>query len=264
MTILDHPGHKTMQHEAITAIVTNNGKVPYGVGITPNPYAEKQSEWARRKKHDFYLKQITAKIEAIMEPRFITPPETSELIAAIITITDSRRVLEVGTCTGFTTLHMLRAVFGKEGAQVVSIDARPAHDKEWWKQIQFTSKQNILHHVEGWTPDALKLPTVLEHAPYDLVFVDSDHSVEHTQKELGALWSITRPGTVFLFHDVPEWQTPTNRVPPPVRDYLFAKVQDGTFQGGILHSCEQMDCLDAWGAGYPHQSNPGLGIFVRK
>jgi len=244
-----------MNHEQITAIITDNGRIPYGVGITPNPFIRQQKEWERRRRLSSTRKVITDKIESLFEPRFITPPETSELIESIITITDSRIILELGVCTGFTTLHMLRAVIGKPGARIVAVDARPAHDKAFWndfKELQF---------IEGWTPDVLD---GLKGTIFDLVFVDSDHSVEHTAKELGALWPITRPGTVFLFHDVPEWQTPSNRVSPPVRDYLFSKVKDGTFQGVMLPSCEQLDCLDVYGDGYPMKCNPGLGIFIRK
>jgi predicted O-methyltransferase YrrM len=249
---------EAMNHEHITSIITDNGRIPYGVGITPNPFVRQQAEWERRRRHFAVRKTITEKIESLFEPRFITPPETSELIESIITITDSRTILEIGVCTGFTTLHMLRAVYGKHGARIVAVEARPAHDREFWSRSEF---RGCLEFMEGWTPEILES---LRGSVFDLVFVDSDHSVDHTASELGALWSITRPGTIFLFHDVPEWQTPSNRVSPPVRDYLFSKVSDGTFQGIMLPSCEQMDCLDAYGPGYPMKCNPGLGIFIRK
>lgn len=244
-----------MNHEAITAIVTDNGRVPYGVGVTPNPYVPQQREWQRRHEHKAVLRGIQDKIESLFEPRFVTPPETSELIAAIVTASDARRVMEVGTHTGFTSLHILKAIYGKQNAKLISIDARPAHDKTYWATFP-----GILEHVEGWTPQ------IFAHiqGPFDLVFVDSDHSVEHTSKELGALWPLTRSGTIFLFHDVPEWQSPSAHVAPPVRSYLFSKVADGTFQGGIFPTCEQLDCLDVWGPGYPPQCNPHLGVFVRK
>lgn len=247
-----------MNHEHITSVITDHGKIQYGVGILPNPFSGQQKEWERRKKHAGTRQLITNKIEALFEPRFITPPETSELIEAIVTASDARQVLELGTCTGFTTLHILRALIGKEGACITSIDPRPAHDKEFWAQPQFDGQ---LKFIEGWTPQILE---TLHGQIFDLVFVDSDHSVEHTVKELGALMPITRKGTLFLFHDVPEWQSPTVQRPPPVRDYLFAKVADGTFSGVCVPTCEQLDCLDAWGPGYPYQANPHLGIFMRK
>lgn len=246
-----------MDHNEITRVMTNGLTTPYGCGANPNPFASQQNEWMRRKQTTAVRKLITEKIESLFEPRFITPPETSELIESIVTATGSRRILELGTCTGFTTLHILRAIIGKPDAFVVSVDARPAHDVEFWNKPEF---DGVLRHVEGWTPGILD---GIIGAPFDLVFVDSDHSVEHTQKELGELWKVTRKGTVFLFHDVPEWMTPDHHQSPPIRDYLFSKVKDKTFQGGILPTCEQLDCLSVWGAGYPSQCNPSLGIFVR-
>lgn len=244
-----------MNHDEITAIVSAQGG--YGKGITPNLYAEQQQEWVRRNSYAKLRDLITAKIVSLFEPRFITPPETSEFIEALITMTDSRKILELGTCTGFTSLHMLRAVVGKDNAKVISIDARPAHDREW-----FTSPAIApwFEFVEGWTPEIL---TTLKET-FDLVFVDSDHSVEHTQKELGALWAITRPGTIFCFHDLPRWQSPSNHTSVPVRTYLESKVADGTFAGLILPTCEQLDCLSTWGPGYPSACNPHLGVFIRQ
>ena len=242
-----------MDHDAITKLI--GGAENYGKGIYPNPFAPQQKEWQRRKDNGDSIAEITRKIEMLFEPRFVTPPETSELIEAIVTATDSRVILELGTCTGFTTLHMLRAVLGKDGARIVSIDHRPAHDRDFWARFP------QLQHIQGETPGVL---ASLSGSVFDLVFIDSDHSVEHTSRELGALWPITKKGTVFLFHDLPEWESPTTQRPPPVRDYVFSKVTDGTFQGGIVHTAEQLDCLDAWGPGYPKECNPHLGIFIRK
>lgn len=242
-----------MDHDKVTESI--GGKENYGKGIFPNPYADQQKEWFRRKLHYPSIHKISAKIESLFEPRFITPPETAELIAAIVTATGALKVLEIGTCTGFTTLHILRALIGKPGAQIVSVDSRPAHDRKFWAEFKY-----ILEFLEGWTPDIL---TTLSGMVFDLVFIDSDHSVEHTEKELKALWPITRKGTLFLVHDLPEWHTPTDRSPVPVRTFLMDKVKSGFFDGAIVPTCEQLDCLDAYGPGYPSQCNPHLGVFVR-
>jgi predicted O-methyltransferase YrrM len=247
-----------MNHEVITAIITDNGKIPYGRGITPNPYESQQTEWQRRNSNAEVIKLIDDKIHSLFEPRFITVPETSECLAALVTMTDSRRILEIGTCTGFGTLHMLKAVYGKPGAYVVSVDARPAHDKEFWARKEF---DGILYHVEGWTPEILS--TLDKSEPFDFVFVDSDHSIEHTEKELVKLWDLTKSGTVICFHDVPMWQSKDNQHPPPIYHYLYQKVAVGHLHGVILPSCEQLDCLDVNGPGYDKRLNPGLGIFIR-
>lgn len=243
-------------NEAVTKAM--GGHENYGKGVTPNPFAHRQSEWERRKTYAGMRQKLSDKIISLFEPRFITPPETSECIEALVTMTDSRQILEVGMHTGFTALNILRAIVGKPSAKLVSIDARPAHDREWFSSPEISP---WFEFIEGWTPQILD---TLKGRIFDLVFVDSDHSVEHTQKELAALWPITRQGTLFLFHDLPEWRVPDDHNPPPVRTWLETKVKEGIFKGLILPTCEQLDCLEMWGEGYPPQCNPHLGVFIRQ
>lgn len=245
-----------LQHDAITDIVTRGRTVPYGVGITPNPYAAQVKEIVRRHQTAARRHRLSLKIESLIEPRFVTGIETSECIEALIAMTNARRILEIGMCTGFTTLHMLRAVIGKPGACVVSVDSRPAHDRQFFAQFPEFS------FLEGQTPDILaKLTNNWIGYGWDLIFVDSDHSIEHTKKELEVLWPQTKQGAIFCFHDVPQWQTPDNHTPPPVREWLL---RHPGLEGLCLPSCEQLDCLNEWGDGYPQECNPGLGIFIRK
>lgn len=251
-------GAPTMDHAKITSIITAGGSIPYGVGITPNPFSDSQREWPRRRRTASIRKQITEKIEALFEPRFITPPETSECIEAIATMTDSRKILELGTCTGFSALHILRAIVGKEDAKLTCMECRPAHD------VTFFSTPEIAAHfefIEESTPQGLGKLTGRQ---FDLVFVDSDHSVGHCEKELAALWLITRPGSVLLFHDCPQRQDPIAERDAVVFQWLHEKVVQGKLRGTCFPSCNQMDCESLWGMNYPKACNPGLGIFIRK
>lgn len=238
----------SLDHDLIHKVVTSQGG--YGKGVVPNPYAKDCKEWVRRVQHAYTLKKIQDKIVSLMEPRFITPPETSEAIAALVTLTDSRSILELGCCTGFTTYHMLKAVYGKQGARIVTIDATPNHD------AGFFSEFPIITFVKGWTPECLVgLP-----GPFDFVFVDSSHELSHTKKEVDELMLLTKKGSVIVFHDVPEWQRPDVPEPSLVREWLLA---DSRLRGLCLPTGEQADCLATWGEGYPKQCNPGLGVFVR-
>lgn len=236
-------------HNDVTAKI--GGAENYGKGIYPNPFAGEQAEWARRKNSATNLSAINRKLEMLFEPRFITGVETCELIERLITMIGAQQILELGMHTGFGTLHMLRAIVGKPGARVTSIDARPSHDREFFNSFQ------QFRFIEGWTPD------VIPQEQFDFVFVDSDHSVEHTQKEIHALMSRTHRGSIICFHDCPEWQTPSHRVQPPVREHLLALARSPQFMGLILPSPNQLDCEANWGAGYPSQCNPGLAILVR-
>lgn len=247
-----------MNHEEITNYVTANRTKPYGVGVTPNKYADSELEFARRRANAKLIEELNEKIYMIHEPRFITPPPTSEFLAAIATLIDARNILELGSLTGYTTLHFIKSIVGKAGAKVVSVDCNPEYDREFFNRPHIKEWVRFIH---GWTPGVLDQ---LKGSMFDLVFIDTDHSIEHTQKELDALQSITRPGTVLAFHDVPEWQTPQNRTPPPIRTWLLEQCDAGKMRGFVLPSCEQQDCLMTFGAGYPKEVNPGIGVFVRR
>lgn len=247
-----------MDHSAITAVVTANGTRKYGTGIPNNPYAAKEKEFVRRHDHARTIQILDEKIRMIHEPRFITPPPTSEFIAALATMTDSRSILELGSLTGYTTMHLIKSIVGKENAKVVSIDCNPEYDRDFFASAEIAP---WVEFIKGYTPDALKQ---LQGRKFDMVFIDTDHSVEHTKKELDGLFPITKPGTILVFHDVPEWQSPENRTAPPVRNWLLEQVDAKQFYGFVLPTCEQQDCLITWGPGYPKQCNPGLGVFVRR
>lgn len=238
-----------VDHEIIHGIVTSQGA--YGKGVFPNPLACQEKEWKRRENHAEVLQRIGQKIISLYEPRFVTPVSTAEAIAALVTLTDSRRILELGCLTGFTTYHILRAIYGKPGAAIVAVDRNPCHDADFFQEYY-----PMLVHIAGSTPECL------DHLndDFDFVFIDSDHSLEHTKKEVNALMRITHPGSVLVFHDVPAWQTPDNPSPHPTRDYLL---HEPRLCGLCLHSGEQADCLATFGDGYDHRLNPGLGIFLR-
>lgn len=254
-----------MNHDHVTSILTDNGTIPYGTRSTPSPYVKDCKEWERRKVWATPRQMITDKILALFEPRFITPPETSEYIEALVTMTDSLKILELGSCTGFTSLHILRALWGKPMSALVTIDARPAHDHDFFLKLSQADGAPSLVMHSGWTPACLASENITHYAPYDLVFVDSDHALDHTKKEFAALWQITRPGTILLFHDLPAWSDPTNKKPPAVRVWLEELVRDGQLLTGlVLPTAEQLDCLDAHGVGYAPQLNPHLGVFIRK
>jgi len=243
-------------HRDVTASI--GGSENYGKGIEKNPWVNKQAEWRRRADNRFRIeRELSLKMEMIFEPRFITGVETCELMESLITMIGAKQILELGMHTGFGSMHMLRAIVGKDGAKLTSVDARPAHDREF-----FASLGEHFEFIEGWTPDVLSR---LAGRQFDFVFVDSDHTVEHTQKELEALMPITHPGTMICFHDVPEWQTPSHRAEPPVRTYLRELIESEKFSGMLLPSPRQLDCIEEYGdPNYPIQCSPGLAVLIRK
>lgn len=242
-------------HDRVTASI--GGAEKYGRGIWPNPWVEKMPEYARRILTRGVRDELSHKIRMLSEPRFHTGGETSELMESLITIISAKQILELGTHTGRSTLHFLRAIVGIEGATVVSIDARPTHDRE------FFAKPEIAKHfqfIEGWTPQCLPQ---LASQKFDFVFVDSAHDLEHTQEEMAALEHLTKSGSMICLHDIPRWRTPALREPPPVRVWLEEQIRNGGFTGMMLPSPMQLDCLEEYGPSYPPECNPGLAVLIK-
>ncbi len=227
-------------------------------GKSGNLFKFYQKEWRRRNGFEDIRTLITREIECIFEPGYITPPETSEFIESLVTMVDARRVLEIGMYSGFTSLHILRAIIGKEGAKLTCIDGREGlFDKEFFARAEIAP---WFEFICDWTPGVFSKLT----GPYDVMFIDSDHSPEHTKLEFEALLPLTHPGTIFIFHDLPRWARPDDRTEPPVRKWVLEQVSNGTLYGLILPTCEQLDCKTMWGEGYPPECNPHLGVFVRR
>lgn len=249
-----------IDHDAIGKVMFKDTGDPIQpmrcVGKEPNPYLNLCKEYVRRDKNRELIDLITREIYKLYQPRFITSPEVSELIEGLVTNSDARNILELGSYSGFTTLHMIRAIVGKE-AKVTGVDCNPAHDPEFFSRPEI---KKYLRMVNGRTPECL---AEFHGETFDLVFIDSDHTVEHCQKERAALEQLTKPGCIWLFHDVPTWRTPDNRTLPPVRIWLNSLVKDGFLSGLCFPTPEQADCLETYGAGYPPQVNPHLGVFIR-
>lgn len=200
--------------------------------------------------------KIAAKIQEVLIWKFIAYPAEAEFIEALIRLTESKNVLEVGMYTGFTTLHMIRAVW--PSGKVTAIECNPVHDFAFFECSEI---KQCFEFVKGRTPEIL---TQLHGRIFDLVFVDSDHSPEHTEQERLALWKITKPGSIFVFHDLPEIQSMTDSGLCPIRRYINQCVQRGLFLGCVIPSGFRVDnALKFRSIDYSPKLNPHLGLFIR-
>jgi predicted O-methyltransferase YrrM len=97
-------------------------------------------------------------------------PEEGKLLQLLIRLCGARRVVEIGTLAGYSTIWMARAL--PEGGQIFTIGKDPEHNamaKHFFDQSDVAERITLL---EG---DAhLILPVLSKQAPYDMVFIDAD------------------------------------------------------------------------------------------
>ncbi|WP_280386015.1 O-methyltransferase [Nocardia wallacei] len=127
----------------------------------------------------------------------VSPPQ-GKFLHLIAVSAGARRVLEIGTLGGYSTLWLARAV-GPEG-RVVTLEYAPAHADVARKNLD---RKGVGDRVEIRVGAALdSLPVLAEEnpEPFDLVFIDAD-KVNNSNYVRWAL-RLTRPGSVIIVDNV--------------------------------------------------------------
>jgi predicted O-methyltransferase YrrM len=113
-------------------------------------------------------------------------------------ISGARRILEIGTLGGYSTIWMARAL--PEGGRIVTLELNPHH-----AEIARANLLNagLLDRVDLRVGRAINLLPALENsadAPFDLIFIDADKPSNPTYLQ----WALklSRPGTAIVCDNV--------------------------------------------------------------
>lgn len=129
-------------------------------------------------------------------PEIDVSPLQGALLAMLVGIHGARRVLEIGTLGGYSTIWMARAL--PADGTLVTIEYDPHHARTAQSNI---ARAGLADRVDIRVGRALGvLPELVGGAPFDLVFIDADkpnnpHYID---------WAIKlgRPGTVVIVDNV--------------------------------------------------------------
>ncbi|MHA7305715.1 O-methyltransferase [Arthrobacter sp. TMN-49] len=129
-------------------------------------------------------------------PRIEVAPTAGKLLMLLARIQGAKRVLEIGTLAGFSTLWLARAL--PDDGHLTTCEYLPEHAQVAQKNIDlagFGAKVEIRVGAALAT-----LPTLLGGEPYDFVFIDADkgNNVQYLQWAL----KLTRPGAVIVLDNV--------------------------------------------------------------
>ncbi|MFI9404794.1 O-methyltransferase [Nocardia sp. NPDC052316] len=110
----------------------------------------------------------------------------------------ARRVLEIGTLGGYSTIWLARAV-GEKG-QVVTLEFEPKHAEVARKNLDDAGVGERVDIRVGAALDSLPVLAEENADPFDLVFIDAD-KVNNPNYVQWAL-RLTRPGSVIIVDNV--------------------------------------------------------------
>ena len=127
---------------------------------------------------------------------FQTPFELEQLVT-IFDYHGPAKTLEVGCWDGGTLWHWLQG-----SDTVVAIDDRMRRADDW-RQWALEAETN-LYLIQGYSAQANVVGAAGEHAPYDFLFIDADHSYDSVRRDWDNYSPMVNSGGIIALHDIIE------------------------------------------------------------
>jgi predicted O-methyltransferase YrrM len=145
---------------------------------------------------DEALHEVTKATEAGGLPAIAVAPNQGKLLHLYAKMIGARRVLEIGTLGGYSTIWLARAL--PADGQVITLEYSPKHAEVAQANIAHAGVADRVQVRVGAALDLL--PDLVGEEPFDLVFIDAD-KVNNANYFQWAL-RLTRPCSVIVVDNV--------------------------------------------------------------
>lgn len=165
-----------------------------------------QSTWDRVDRYlnekllgsDATLDSTLAASAAASLPAIAVSPLQGKFLELIVRSTGARKVLEIGTLGGYSTICLGRGV--GPGGRVVSLEYEPRHAEVARTAIAAAGLSDVVEVRVGRAMDSLPELNDGGIGPFDLVFIDADK--ESNADYLAWAIRLAHPGTVIIVDNV--------------------------------------------------------------
>lgn len=143
-------------------------------------------------EEDFLVAAKTHALDAGL-PNIAVPENVGKLLSFFTRLQQPKRILEVGTLAGYSTLWLAK---GAPEAEIITLERDPTHARiarNNFRRSPFCEKIQVF---EGNAIDTLQSFIDSEIPPFDLIFLDADK--EGYPHYLPLLIKLSRPGTLLL------------------------------------------------------------------
>jgi predicted O-methyltransferase YrrM len=127
-------------------------------------------------------------------PKIAVSPQQGKFLSLLATATGARRILEIGTLGGYSTILLARGA-GPEG-HVTTLEYEPKHAEVARANVERAGLSDRVEVLVGAALDTL--PSVK--GPFDLVFIDADK--ENNPGYLDWAVKLTHPGSMIVVDNV--------------------------------------------------------------
>lgn len=129
-------------------------------------------------------------------PAIAVAPNQGKLLHLYAKMIGAKRVLEIGTLGGYSTIWLARAV--PEDGQVVTLEFSPKHAEVAQTNL---ARAGVADRVQVRVGAALdSLPALESEEPFDLVFIDADK--QNNPRYFRWALKLTKPGSVIVVDNV--------------------------------------------------------------
>jgi predicted O-methyltransferase YrrM len=129
-------------------------------------------------------------------PQINVTPSQGKLLHVLARMQGARRILEIGTLGGYSTIWLARAL--PEGGRLITLEADPRHAEVAGANLARAGLAEIVDVRLGPALDTL--PGLVAEGPFDLFFIDADKPNNPAYFS----WAVrlSRPGSVIIVDNV--------------------------------------------------------------
>jgi len=131
-------------------------------------------------------------------PLINVSPTQGKLLHLLARIQRARRILELGTLGGYSTIWLARAL--PADGRLITLEANPKHAEVARENIVRSGLANLVEVRLGSALDSLKQMVASGCAPFDFIFLDADKS--GYPDYLTWTLKLSRPGTMIIADNV--------------------------------------------------------------
>jgi predicted O-methyltransferase YrrM len=144
--------------------------------------------------------QVSARESADREglPAIEVSPPQGKLLMLLAKLTGARKVLEIGTLGGYSTIWLARGV--SDGGEVVSCEYEPHHAEVAQRNLEAAGVADKVSIRVGAALETLPSLAAGNAGPFDLVFIDADK--ENNRNYVEWALRLTRPGSLIVVDNV--------------------------------------------------------------
>jgi caffeoyl-CoA O-methyltransferase len=149
-------------------------------------------------QEDEALKAALKEMREAGLPEISVSPILGKFLYLLAKLANVRRVLEIGTLGGYSTIWLARALPGQ--GQLISLEINPLHAKIARRNL---ARAMLLGCAEVREGPALELMRKLINAgekPFDMIFIDADKETYLEYFELAL--KLSRPGTLIVADNI--------------------------------------------------------------